>query len=415
MMSAGQICDATELGCRGTIRKFVIAGQFIEVLSCFENGMTEEVNLSRRLVSGLTGSGQMQQKLVYARWKAADGAKALREGRTPASGPRESSVEGRKAHQVTLVAMPESEFDLAQSPNTESDTLQPMTPSPGVGNGALPPAGNLRPSPPPAIISPRPSPAVRNKPALPDIDTLRKPETPQRSHSSASMAWSTVATPGLADDDQEEIRFRPPPISAGEASSRSITPLGEKKNVRFMGPDGAPLSPAETFASLPTYPEPVAPPPTEITSSPTTSMMPSAPPQRTVEQPPGFGDRSKPQPSAPPLNGPGNGNGNGRPRGDSFTRLNGPSSGGARPRGDSFSRNKPPVPSPALPPAPVSMPHSNGALGLSVSVNGPPSSFTRKQVDQAQKHAKFAVSALDYDDYETARSELRKALTMIGG
>lgn len=30
----------------------------------------------------------MEQKLQYARWKAADGAKALREGRTPASGPR---------------------------------------------------------------------------------------------------------------------------------------------------------------------------------------------------------------------------------------------------------------------------------------------------------------------------------------
>jgi hypothetical protein len=29
---------------RGTIRKFVVAGQFIEVLRCFENGMTEEVS-----------------------------------------------------------------------------------------------------------------------------------------------------------------------------------------------------------------------------------------------------------------------------------------------------------------------------------------------------------------------------------
>ncbi|EIW66099.1 hypothetical protein TREMEDRAFT_45932, partial [Tremella mesenterica DSM 1558] len=56
---------------KGTIRKFVVAGQFIEVLRCFENGMTEE----------------MEQKLQYARWKAADGAKALREGRTPMSGP----------------------------------------------------------------------------------------------------------------------------------------------------------------------------------------------------------------------------------------------------------------------------------------------------------------------------------------
>ena len=33
-------------------------------------------------------NAQMEQKLQYARWKAADGAKALREGREPVSGPR---------------------------------------------------------------------------------------------------------------------------------------------------------------------------------------------------------------------------------------------------------------------------------------------------------------------------------------
>lgn len=31
---------------------------------------------------------KMEQKLQYARWKAADGAKALREGRAPKPGPR---------------------------------------------------------------------------------------------------------------------------------------------------------------------------------------------------------------------------------------------------------------------------------------------------------------------------------------
>ena len=30
--------------CRATTRKFVVAGQFIEALRCFENGMTEEVS-----------------------------------------------------------------------------------------------------------------------------------------------------------------------------------------------------------------------------------------------------------------------------------------------------------------------------------------------------------------------------------
>jgi vacuolar protein sorting-associated protein VTA1 len=48
------------------------------------------------------------------------------------------------------------------------------------------------------------------------------------------------------------------------------------------------------------------------------------------------------------------------------------------------------------------------------AATAPPAVPTRKQTDQAQKHAKFAVSALDYDDYATARLELRKALALLG-
>jgi vacuolar protein sorting-associated protein VTA1 len=89
---------------RATIRKFVASGQFIEVLTCFENGMTEEVSyMNLETICGVHTYGtvkgaraaftdiQMSQKLSYARWKANDGAKALREGRTPVSGPRTSS------------------------------------------------------------------------------------------------------------------------------------------------------------------------------------------------------------------------------------------------------------------------------------------------------------------------------------
>lgn len=42
-----------ELTDRATIRKFVVAGQFIEVLRCFENGMTEEVSWSALLEAKL--------------------------------------------------------------------------------------------------------------------------------------------------------------------------------------------------------------------------------------------------------------------------------------------------------------------------------------------------------------------------
>ena len=36
-------------------------------------------------------------------------------------------------------------------------------------------------------------------------------------------------------------------------------------------------------------------------------------------------------------------------------------------------------------------------------------------VARIQKHCKFAISALDYEDVDTARKELREALRMLGG
>lgn len=36
------------------------------------------------------------------------------------------------------------------------------------------------------------------------------------------------------------------------------------------------------------------------------------------------------------------------------------------------------------------------------------------EVAQMQKHCRWAISALNYDDFETARKELRLALAMLG-
>ncbi|GJN89756.1 hypothetical protein Rhopal_002745-T1 [Rhodotorula paludigena] len=41
--------------------------------------------------------------------------------------------------------------------------------------------------------------------------------------------------------------------------------------------------------------------------------------------------------------------------------------------------------------------------------------FDPMTVAQVQKHAKWAISALNYDDFDTARKELRLALAMLGG
>ncbi|KAM0788760.1 hypothetical protein ACM66B_002851 [Microbotryomycetes sp. NB124-2] len=44
-----------------------------------------------------------------------------------------------------------------------------------------------------------------------------------------------------------------------------------------------------------------------------------------------------------------------------------------------------------------------------------PDTLDPSVVSNIQKHAKWAISALNYDDYETARKELRLALSMLGG
>lgn len=44
-----------------------------------------------------------------------------------------------------------------------------------------------------------------------------------------------------------------------------------------------------------------------------------------------------------------------------------------------------------------------------------PVELTPGLISKAQKHCRFAISALDYEDAETAKKELRAALAMLGG
>jgi vacuolar protein sorting-associated protein VTA1 len=73
---------------------------------------------------------------------------------------------------------------------------------------------------------------------------------------------------------------------------------------------------------------------------------------------------------------------------------------------------------PILPSASTHYPHSN----LSVSSPPPPVQISTKHVEltpalvaKAQKHCRFAISALDYEDAEHAKKELKEALALLGG
>jgi vacuolar protein sorting-associated protein VTA1 len=69
-----------------------------------------------------------------------------------------------------------------------------------------------------------------------------------------------------------------------------------------------------------------------------------------------------------------------------------------------------PTPRPA--PAPPVPPY--GTNHVPPRSPSPPPELTSTQIARIQKHCRFAISALDYEDAETARKELRSALAMLG-
>jgi vacuolar protein sorting-associated protein VTA1 len=278
-----------------------------------------------------------------------------------------------------------------------------------------PPPNNPSPAGSTPLVSPKPSPAHQPRSTLPGPGTPTRDNlninttTPSRTDSFASGAWSTVATPGVTDDEGREKRFdlnRQPTIpSAPPADQMPRSPSGDKKNVRFAGPDGAPLSPAQTHITVDSYDAPDAPPPTTTSSSPTTPTPPTTFSSHNQQG----GSSSSSDPSD-------------RQRSDSTaTSLPRPSAGGNGNGNGTILPSAPPpslASAPSFPPA-VPQPHGLGlssptpsAPPMPALTSAPP---TRKQVEQTQKHARWAISALEFDDIETARSELRKALATIGG
>jgi len=205
---------------------------------------------------------------------------------------------------------------------------------------------------------------------------------PARHDSTGSGAWSTAATPGVRDED--ESRDGLAGINTGESETKAapVRPSGDhdekvsrrdsnadKKNVRFAGPDGVPLSPAATFVSMDSYVAPLGPPPTILSDD------------------------------------------------DDGNRATSPASVASKPIGRQFKSNDvdsdgPSAPLKTLfvdktPSAPLPSPEA-------VATAPAPVQLDSKAIERCQKHCKWAISALDYEDLETARAELRKALEMLG-
>lgn len=368
---------------RSTAKKFLAAANFFEVLKVFP---TTDI------------SDTIDSKIKYAKWKAADIAKSYREGRKPTPGPAGS------------------QFDLEPFPATSGASELPSrvedpqtSPSATSQSPTLPQTSHYRQTP-----SPKMSPD--------DITRANRLHSPRHDDESLSpRCWSTTATPGfdLAQDNSS--------VSLDQANNWHETPLngrGSQLRKAWISTDVEGTTSDEELVRDPllngSSPSQVPFLPFASESRPSVFESSSPPKERPVIYAPTNRDHVSPTPPHPsflPSISP--------PRGSPpRTRVRGPSiSSQELPLGFVPSS---PVPPPMIPPPPmptIFVPSSPPRM-----VPPPPApapvpaplplnhfQLTPTIIAKAQKHCRFAISSLDYEDAEQARKELRAALALLEG
>ncbi|KAI0721387.1 Vta1 like-domain-containing protein [Cerioporus squamosus] len=341
---------------RNTARKFLVAANFLEVLRTFDS---DKAGLDLPAI---------EEKIKYAKWKAADISKAIREGRKPTPGaPGESPAPEAPA---ALPDLPDVVIAPPTTPPSTSSTL-PDAPSP---------PSITRSTPPPPQLTGL-TPTEHSGAHLPN--GLAPPQPPQ-----SPGSWSTAATPGTPGFHLEDST--PPAFSAGPVRRAFVSEELEGKTEDEI--DGETTPP-------PSAAKPVHFSPSAVGGQPTPGAA------RPDEDP--FSVRP-PGPSAPPFNP--------QPYGSASAPPIPPAQ---------TSPTRPPPPPAAAPSPSRSQPQgyvqgvpagSTPQLGAATAtVTMMPPQLTPQIISRAQKHCRFAISALDYEDGEQAVKELREALRLLGG
>ncbi|CAO1621061.1 unnamed protein product [Parajaminaea phylloscopi] len=379
---------------RNTARSFLAAANFFDILSIF--GATSE---------------EATEKKTYAKWKAAEIAKALKEGRKPAPGPPGWDAEQERREREEEEAVEKAVETARDDDDLLAREIARLTapnqqPSDEVIGRALSPdstAGTEQ--------------SDRRAPARLSLDAA------------SMLNGSDLEALGAGSRQGSDRPFTPPPQSQGgdlpglaspnfshplrpqltrgfssslsndgslKASSSLHTPPDEGQNVvdRGLGPSSA----SRTFLGVPQS--------TSHHSSVNTSWAsPSATPGevtvpgRPLPVPPG-GDAAAVTSlgkHSPALGDPS------RPNTVAHSPHN------------VFSPTPlaPSLPFPASPAVAPAMPPS--APQITTDDVPLPTTLTSKQTSAAQRLAKFAISALDYEDLDTARRHLREALDIVEG
>lgn len=231
--------------------------------------------------------------------------------------------------------------------------------------------------------------------------------------------------PELPTDEQQALEFQDElasPSGPRPAQVEDVSDAGEEPKRPTVSTEQPPLpSPShDGYFPSPTDgvpPEPFAPSP--LSHSPVTGPGAPPPPLSLSPEP---GSQNPPPPPSDPSQQPFT----------AFPVVQSPAADPSAPPSwtttptvpHPASSNPPPVmPAPSAPqvftpptpaPAPVTVPISTPAAAPAFPTGNEGTSASMKDMAQAQKHAKWAISALNFEDVPTAIKELRNALAALG-
>ncbi|PPQ82643.1 hypothetical protein CVT25_007572 [Psilocybe cyanescens] len=405
---------------RSTAKKFLAAANFLEVLKTFPKSDVSESN---------------EDKIRYAKWKAADIAKAFREGRKPVPGPpgwAEEQEELRalqQQEQNAYISSPPKSYPEFSSHHSSSplNTTGISPPRPSQTSSSSPPKHSQTSHPP------RKSGSFGN--------TERSNIVWSKGIDGSPETWSTTSTPGIeassdvytigtptpstANYDRDSI----PPSTSGISQakhhwdategSRTKKRSGSGSSSNTLSSNGTKGNRAWTSEELGVKHTPSSTPPKtafksgspdsdkKVHFSPSTIGSPSHAKSGSPKE--YLGPSSIYAPASPTALAPVD-----IYQSHSTTHPSVQSPPSLQP---SSSPPRPYIYTPPPPPPPPTQISPTRVTGKSSYPNGPPPAFelTPGLIAKAQKHCRFAISALDYEDAEQARKELRAALALLGG
>ncbi|PWN37004.1 DUF605-domain-containing protein [Meira miltonrushii] len=382
--------DRSGKASRATAKRFLVASNFIELLTNFGPLETE-----------------WEEKLKYTKWKAADIAKAFREGRKPTPGPADGMDDPADTEEIpknedeamlgiqaasakmggltdVTAQLPTSEeldAEMAKLTSQEEDHNEPVAISPNV-------------EPPTPDRSGNPAQGYPEGMSPSQIRSRRAESRLSFDGRTGMEGWQDAVNSSSSTASASSPNFSMPLRIARQGSQTSDDPNMPSSDIY-----GGVQHPSETQSAFFQYQQ----------GRVSSGSGASSPHHRPLPHPPGSGNVRGGLPVPPGGQG-------------TTTPLIPPTS---------IS----PAASPALqhsaafspfnqynqalqPSAPPSVSHA--AVTPSAPPDAPdpstlPSSLDHKSTARVQKLAKWAVSALDYDDVETARKQLREALDICEG